>query len=378
MTEAGDLEAKLGYRFRRPELLEQALTHGSVRHEQQTGDHPDPSPAQGDNERMEFLGDAIVGMVIAELLYQRYPELDEGELTRLRAALVSRRHLGLVGTILELGSYLRLGRAEERNGGRHKAVLLANCMEALIAGIYLEGGLGAAAAFVERIVALPYLDTLRNELREHHAIGDYKTALQELLQSRRAGQPTYVVQAESGPDHRKRFLVEARIGRADHDSGAPEYRAKGEGTTKKKAEQEAAMDLYVQLTRGTKRDEHPLAAKSESPAPAQGRHLTSARASLGPLEAPRQQADAMPSRLSAADRSAPPETPSPRPRNASSKRKRPAAAAKSPTIAVSPFPTASSGQPPKNRSTTRRSAISIAPASAALQPDATPAQTKRS
>jgi ribonuclease-3 len=242
MTELQDLEAKLGHRFTHPALLEQALTHGSVRHEHQTSDAAETLPAVEDNERLEFLGDAIVGMVVAELLYRRYPDLDEGELTRLRAALVSRKHLGHVGTALDLGSYLRLGRAEERNGGRKKAVLLANCVEALIGALYLEGGLPAAAAFVEGTVVDPYMDQLRGDLSENPAIGDYKTALQELLQARRAGQPEYTVKAESGPDHRKRFLVQVRASYGENGS-----RAEGEGSTKKKAEQEAARQLYKQL-----------------------------------------------------------------------------------------------------------------------------------
>ncbi len=239
MTELSDLEATLGHRFIRPELLEQALTHGSVRHEQQTGDGGSTLPAIEDNERLEFLGDAIVGMLVAALLYRSYPELNEGELTRLRAALVSRKHLGMVGTGLNLGRYLRLSRAEERNGGRTKSVLLANCMEALIGALYLEGALAAAAEFVERTVAHPYMGVLHAELRENRAIGDYKTALQELLQARRAGQPQYVVREESGPDHRKRFRVEVRVG---------ESKAAGQGSTKKRAEQEAACKLYEQIT----------------------------------------------------------------------------------------------------------------------------------
>jgi ribonuclease-3 len=247
MTELSDLEAKLGHRFSDLRLLEQALTHGSVRHEmqtaqqagQQTGDAPSSLPPAADNERLEFLGDAIVGMIVAELLYRRYPELHEGELTRLRAALVSRRHLGQVGLGLKLGEYLRMGRAEERNGGRRKAVLVANCMEALIGALYLEGGLAAAADFVERTVADPYMDVLRADLREHRAIGDYKTALQELLQARRAGHPEYTTRGESGPDHRKRFLVEVQTSLGQ---------AQGEGSNKKRAEQEAARALHEQLT----------------------------------------------------------------------------------------------------------------------------------
>ncbi len=264
MSGPADLEAMLGHRFAQPQLLEQALTHSSVRHEQQTGDQGDGAvePIK-DNERLEFLGDAVVGMVVGEMLYRRYPELDEGDLTRLRAAMVSRKHLGMVGTGLDLGRHLRLGRAEERNGGRKKAVLLANCMEALIGALYLEGGLAAAAAFVERAVAAPYVEDLHEELRENRSIGDYKTALQELQQSRRGAQPEYVVEAESGPDHRKRFVVEVRVNRGDGLAG--ELRARGEGSTKKKAAQEAARLLYEQIHE-RKKDHIPVAAEYRPPA----------------------------------------------------------------------------------------------------------------
>ncbi len=274
MKELGELEATLGHRFAHGGLLEQALTHSSVRHEQQTG--ADTGRPVEDNERLEFLGDAIVGMVVGELLYRRYPELDEGELTRLRAALVSRKHLGLVGTGLHLSRYLRLGRAEDRNGGRKKAVLLANCMEALIGALYLEAGLEIAAAFVRRTVVDPYLAGLRDELRENRSIGDYKTALQELLQSRRAPQPEYLIQAESGPDHHKHFLVEVRIGSGDAEAEEGAHKAWGEGSTKKKAAQEAARKLYERLV-GRSTGQPEAAAGSQQPgAPTRPRAAASA------------------------------------------------------------------------------------------------------
>ena len=243
-SESTELEAILGHSFVQAGLLDQALTHGSLRHEQQTGGGAAAEAAPiPDNERLEFLGDAVAGMLVAELLYRRYPELQEGELTRLRAVLVSRRHLGNVGLGLGLGKHLRLGKAEERSGGRKKAVLLANCMEALVAALYLEGGLATAAQFVERHITGKYVDELRGELREKRAIGDYKSALQELLQARGAAQPEYVVQDETGPDHRKRFHVAARISMGDQVMTAA-----GIGSTKKKAEQEAARMLYERAT----------------------------------------------------------------------------------------------------------------------------------
>ncbi len=236
------LEAKLGYGFASPRLLVEALTHGSLRHEQQTSGKPADSP---DNERLEFLGDAIVGLLAAESLFRRFPGASEGELTRLRAALVSRKHLGEVGLRLELGRWLRMGRSEEKNGGRTRAVLLANCVEAVTAALYLDGGIEAARAFVEREIVEPEAARLHSELKAHHAIGDYKSALQELLQARGSVQPEYSVQAETGPDHRKRFLVEVRAGVSSEDG--VRALARGTGSTKKKAEQEAAKRALHKL-----------------------------------------------------------------------------------------------------------------------------------
>ncbi len=240
------LETRLGHRFGQQALLEQALTHSSLRHEQQMAGGNGAEAHARDNERLEFLGDAIVGLLVAESLFRRYPDLREGELTRLRAALVSRKHLGEVGEALELGRWLRMGRSEERNGGRKKAVLLANCVEAVTAALYLDGGLSAAAAFVERTVVEPDAATLHRELQAHHAIGDYKSALQEFLQARGNGQPEYSVEAETGPDHRKRFLVEVRTAATDSEDGGRAL-ARGTGSTKKKAEQAAAKRAFRRL-----------------------------------------------------------------------------------------------------------------------------------
>ncbi len=239
------LEATLGHSFRDPGLLEQALTHSSLRHEQQVAG--EKVTDRGDNERLEFLGDAIVGMLVAESLFRRFPALHEGELTRLRAALVSRKHLGKVGEKLGLGRWLRMGRSEERNGGRTRTVLLANCVEALIAALYLDRGLAKAADWVEHTLVEPEATTLYGELQAKHAIGDYKSALQELLQARGCGQPEYSVEGESGPDHRKRFLVEVRLGSADAEKGRA--LARGIGSTKKMAEQEAARRAFHKANR---------------------------------------------------------------------------------------------------------------------------------
>lgn len=236
-TSAGveQLEARLGHRFVSRDLLCQALTHRSLAYEQSgSGD-----PAPEDNERLEFLGDAVVGLVTAESLYRRYPDLTEGALTRLRGALVSRRHLAEVAETLELGNYLRLGRGEERSGGRAKLALLANTMEAVIGAIYLDAGLDAARLLIENRVIEPSALTLRQQLQTGEGIGDFKSALQELLQARKQGQPAYRTTGETGPDHRKRFFVEVRAG--------GESLAEGSGATRKTAEQDAARMALERL-----------------------------------------------------------------------------------------------------------------------------------
>ena len=236
------LEARLEHRFAQPALLLEALTHSSRRHDCVAAEPDGNDP--GDNERLEFLGDAVVGLLVAESLYRRFPELSEGALTRLRSALVSRKYLGEVGKALELNRWLRVGRSEERSGGRSRAVLLANCVEAVTAALYLDtGNLAAARGFVERWIVQPEAATLHRQMEAHHAIGDHKSALQELLQARGDGQPEYTLEGESGPDHRKRFLIEVRV--TDGTQGRP--LARGSGSTKKKAEQEAARRALAKL-----------------------------------------------------------------------------------------------------------------------------------
>jgi ribonuclease-3 len=229
-----ELEAVLGHRFTQPELLERAFTHSSLAHERGAAE-----PQREDNETLEFLGDAVVGLVAAEYVYRCYPELSEGALTRLRGALVSRRHLAGVAEQLQLGKYLLLGRGEERSGGRTKAALLANTMEALIGAAYLDAGLATVRAFIEASVITPVVDGLREQLRASGGMGDFKSALQELLQSRKQGQPDYRITGETGPDHRKRFFVEVRVG--------GEALAEGEGHTRKHAEQDAARRAIEKL-----------------------------------------------------------------------------------------------------------------------------------
>jgi ribonuclease III len=249
-----ELEKLLRHRFTRPELLRRALTHRSLAYEQrvlvsEAGDSPESavSDPSSDNEQLEFLGDAIVGFLVAEELCRRYPELHEGALTRLRAELVSRRHLGLVAARLNLGEHMLLGRGEERSGGRRKNALLANCIEALVAALYLDAGMETTRAFIAHEVVEPSAAALREQMLGGSSIGDYKSALQELLQARKQGQPEYTVMAESGPDHRKRFLVEVSV---PENGGSAKALARGLGNTKKKAEQEAARRAIVKLEGG--------------------------------------------------------------------------------------------------------------------------------
>ncbi|HTZ90283.1 MAG TPA: ribonuclease III [Alloacidobacterium sp.] len=239
------LERALGHKFGQERLLVQALTHSSLAHEfQLTEAGKTDQPLPEDNEQLEFLGDAVIGLLVAESLYKLFPELSEGELTRLRSALVSRKHLGQVATRLKLGKFLRLSKGEERSGGRKKSALLANCMEAIVAALYLDAGLEPTRVFVDREIIAPSVMDLQKEMVEGRSIGDHKSALQEYLQAQKSSQPVYVVKSESGPDHRKRFTVEVRIA----DNGAPgKALARGTGTTKKKAEQEAARRALEKL-----------------------------------------------------------------------------------------------------------------------------------
>ena len=190
-----------GYCFSRPDLLVWALTHRSLAYETNPDTLLDPGC---DNEQLEFVGDAVLGLAVAESLFRRFPGSREGELTRLRASLVSRRHLGEVAARINLGDLLRLGRGEEQSGGRQKIALLANAIEAVIAALYLDGGLDAARAFIERHIIEPALPDLRVAIEAGDtfsgAIGDHKSALQEHLQAIGAGQPQYVLTAQSGPD----------------------------------------------------------------------------------------------------------------------------------------------------------------------------------
>jgi len=252
-ADLSSLELALGHEFARPELLVHALTHRSQAYElaMETGkpDESGPDGGRGDNERLEFLGDAVLGLVVAEGLYLSHPDWQEGELTRLRAQLVSRRNLGEVALTIGLGAHLRLGKGEERSGGRRKAAILANAMEAVIAAMFLDeaGGLEPVRRFARNYILGSAADDLARELLSGAALGDHKSALQEHLQATHAGVPVYVVESESGPDHRKRFQVELYLRTADGQVG--NALASGIGSTKKKAEQEAARRALALLAK---------------------------------------------------------------------------------------------------------------------------------
>lgn len=245
-SKPGQLPVKLyGHTFRAASLLTRALTHRSLSFETNPEAILDPN---SDNEQLEFVGDAVLGLVVAESLFQRFPSSREGELTRLRASLVSRRHLAGVAARIALGDHLLLGRGEEHSGGRRKPALLANALEAVIAALYLDGGLSAARRFIEHYIIEPALPELDLALREGStfsgAIGDHKSALQEYLQATGSGQPQYVLIDQAGPDHHKSFRVEVRI---DDGHGGSRSLADSAGATKKLAQQEAARLALARL-----------------------------------------------------------------------------------------------------------------------------------
>ncbi len=241
--EEAALERRLGYSFRDRALLRLALTHSSLAFEQGDGS---PNRTTEDNEQLEFLGDSVVGLVVTEMLFRRFAERREGDLTRMRAMLVSRKRMGEMAARLRLGDALRMGRGEETSGGRTKPALLANTAEALIAAMYLDAGdsgLEAARAFVERELFAPAVAELEAAAAEGArfggVIGDWKSALQEMLQGRSLGQPQYRTVTESGEAHQKHFVVEVLL--------KDDVLAQGEGTSKKLAQQMAAQRAYALL-----------------------------------------------------------------------------------------------------------------------------------
>jgi len=220
------LERRIGYRFRDRGLLEQALTHRSRAAEDVSG--------SGDNESLEFLGDAVLGFVVADKLFHQFPEYNEGQKSKIKAAVVSTLSLARHAEAIKLGDYLLLGRGEEKTGGRLKSALLADTYEALVAAIYLDGGLEAASTFLQR-----ELKDAIDGGSERLFVQDYKSALQERVQALGRPLPEYRVSGESGPDHHKIFSVDVVV------SG--EVLGTATGRAKKEAEQDAARQALVKL-----------------------------------------------------------------------------------------------------------------------------------
>lgn len=227
--EIAELEVTLGHTFRDPRLLVQALTHSSR--------VPELTPEEPplDNERLEFLGDAVLELLVSEELIRVFPAWSEGDLSKSRARLVNSAAVSQAARRLALGNYLRLGRGEEKTGGREKPALLADAYEAILAAIYLDAGLDAARQFVHRTLTP---STIVGEA-ERLGRADYKSTLQEYLQARGIPAGSYAILEEEGPDHAKTFHIEVRI------SG--DITAVGSGRTKKEAEQSAALAALIQL-----------------------------------------------------------------------------------------------------------------------------------
>jgi ribonuclease-3 len=225
------LQKKLGHSFRDPSLLERALTHKSHAHEAGQSEHH--------NESLEFLGDSILGFLVTDLIYQRFPTLNEGRKSKIKAYLVSAVALSDLALDLDLPKYLRLGKGEEKTGGRRKQALRANALEAILAAIYLDAGIDAARAFVE-----PLYQQLFQEVADlGTAVEDPKTKLQEHLQAAHLPPAEYVITKEKGPEHRKTFHVNLLVGER--------MLANTTGSTKKKAQLRAARIALEKLQRDT-------------------------------------------------------------------------------------------------------------------------------
>jgi len=220
-----DLEAAIGYRFSNITLLQRALTHSSYANERW-------HDSLMSNERLEFLGDSILGMVVAEHLYRNFPDRPEGELTRMRADMVCETSLAAIAFKLKLGDHLMLGHGEEQSGGRTRPSILADAVESMIAASFLDGGMGAAEGIIRQFVLCNVPVTkLQNK--------DYKTALQELVQQKKDQKLSYLLTGESGPDHDKVFTVEVTLN--------GNVVGQGSGSSKKRAEQDAARGAIENL-----------------------------------------------------------------------------------------------------------------------------------
>jgi ribonuclease-3 len=225
-----EFEQRLGYTFQQRELLERALTHKSFSNENRENRAPN-------NERLEFLGDAVLGFAVGELIYRSFPGLQEGALSKIKAHLVSSNMLGAKGRAMEIGRFLRMGAGEARSGGAEKASLLADAFEAVVAAVYLDGGLPATEGLVRRVFG-PEVDGINiGDLSFH----DYKTTLQETAQGLGLPLPEYRVVEESGPDHEKAFLVEMLWDGVAFSQGG--------GPSKREAQRKAAKEALKKLGR---------------------------------------------------------------------------------------------------------------------------------
>lgn len=223
MEDFGELEKRIGYTFRNRELIHEALSHSSYANENKK--------QRRSNERLEFLGDSVLSVVVSQHLFTNYPDLPEGELTKIRAALVCEESLHRFALQIGLGEFLLVGKGEEHTGGRERPSLLADAFEAVIAAIYLDGGLEAAREHIMHYIP--------KKLPENRAVlfGDYKTALQEVIQKNPEEKVEYILTSESGPDHDKQFVVEVCLN--------SNVIGRGQGKSKKKAEQMAAKEALA-------------------------------------------------------------------------------------------------------------------------------------
>ncbi|HEY7391456.1 MAG TPA: ribonuclease III [Bryobacteraceae bacterium] len=235
-ADLASLEVKIGYRFSKPEMLRRALIHSSHAHEVRST----PEELLYDNQRLEFLGDAVLGFLVADALVERFPGHREGELSALKAHLVSATHLYGVARRLDLGAYLELGRSEEMSGGRAKKTLLVDALEAVLAAIYLDGGIEPVRRFVTgQILDAHFEGDRESDTDIQPAVTNYKSALQELAQARKLPAPRYSIVRERGPQHSKTFTIEVSVG--------ADLTAQAEGRTKKVAAQRAARGVYERL-----------------------------------------------------------------------------------------------------------------------------------
>ncbi|MEJ5301516.1 MAG: ribonuclease III [Thermodesulforhabdaceae bacterium] len=229
-----EFERIIGYTFNNKDLLNEALTHRSFAYE-----CLEAGRVRRDNERLEFLGDAVLDLAVSHFLWHRYPHYSEGELSRLRSAIVCEDELARLAERLHLGNYLILGKGEEQTGGRHKPSILSGAVEAVLGAIYLDGGLDVVMRFVETHF-LPFLEAISDKDPLSKLDRDYKTKLQEWMQGTFKQTPVYRIDREEGPDHAKTFYVSVLMGE--------KVLARGRGRSKKEAQQKAAQVAYMKLT----------------------------------------------------------------------------------------------------------------------------------